>query len=75
METFPEDVSMAETRTNGDPDIINDDEFLPQKKESYAGLFTSADTPSPVKKPGTGKRGRPSGSLYSIILNNTEFDL
>lgn len=47
METFPEDVAIAERKTNGDPDIINSDEFQPQKKkkESWNDLFGD-----PIKK-------------------------
>lgn len=59
MDKFPEDVCTAERRTDGNPDIITDDEFLPKKKESYANIFgTPSDSSSPLKKT-HGKRGRP----------------
>lgn len=41
METFPEDVAIAEKMVNGDPDIINSDEFQPTKtkKETWSDIF------------------------------------
>lgn len=64
MDKFPEDVCTAERLTDGNPDIITDDEFLPKKKESYANIFGSPnDSASQVKKT-PGKRGRPSGEFF-----------
>lgn len=56
METFPKQVCTAETLTEGNPNILSDPEFSPQKKINYAAeLF---GTPS-VKKTGTpGRRSK-----------------
>uniref|UniRef100_A0A1Q3F211 Putative titin n=1 Tax=Culex tarsalis TaxID=7177 RepID=A0A1Q3F211_CULTA len=64
MVKFPADVMQAERATGGDPNIVNSTEFLPQKRESYADIFSpdkskggkgkaSASTPrgSPKKAP------------------------
>lgn len=64
MVKFPADVMQAERATGGDPNIVNSTEFLPQKRESYADIFSpdkskggkgkaSATTPrgSPKKAP------------------------
>lgn len=70
METFPKQVCMAETLTDGNPNILSDPQFSPQKKVSYtATLF---GTPA-VKKTGTpGRRSKanstPSEShIFSYI--------
>ncbi|XP_077290961.1 uncharacterized protein LOC143914567 [Arctopsyche grandis] len=69
MDKFPEDVCTAERRTDGNPDIITDDEFLPKKKESYANIFgTPSDSSSPLKKM-HGKRGRPPSSKWTKKFN------
>lgn len=39
MEKFPADVMHAERATGGDPNIVNSNDYLPQKRESYAGIF------------------------------------
>lgn len=41
METFPEDVAIAEKMVNGDPDIINSEEFQPTKakKDVWSDIF------------------------------------
>ncbi|XP_014206080.1 uncharacterized protein LOC106637707 [Copidosoma floridanum] len=39
MKKFPEDVKMAETLTNGNPNIILDNRFSPDKKPDVSGLF------------------------------------
>lgn len=41
METFPEDVKIAEKMVNGNPEIINSDEFQPSKtkKETWSDIF------------------------------------
>ncbi|XP_038122222.1 titin isoform X2 [Culex quinquefasciatus] len=41
MVKFPADVMQAERATGGDPNIVNSTEFLPQKRESYADIFSS----------------------------------
>lgn len=54
MEKFPEDVRIAEERTNGNPDIINAPEFQPEKKPDISNIFGN---PTPKVKKGVG-RGR-----------------
>ncbi|KAF5286651.1 hypothetical protein FQR65_LT12482 [Abscondita terminalis] len=39
MKKFPDDVSKAETKTNGDPNIIEDPIFAPEKKTNIAALI------------------------------------
>lgn len=46
MSTFPRDVTTAEERTNGDPTILSQPEFLPNKKINYDEIF---GTPTPKK--------------------------
>ena len=54
MNKFPADVSMAELRTGGDPDIITSDQFLPGNKKSpptpKVVLFPSSSTKKSAKK-------------------------
>uniref|UniRef100_A0A336LHP3 CSON001313 protein n=1 Tax=Culicoides sonorensis TaxID=179676 RepID=A0A336LHP3_CULSO len=54
METFPEDVAIAEKMVNGDPDIINSEEFQPtskSKKDTWNDIFVD-----PNKKQKTPKK-------------------
>lgn len=39
MEKFPDDVSTAELRTNGNPNIIRSKEFAPVEKPDIAHIF------------------------------------
>lgn len=39
MEKFPEDVRIAEEKTGGDPDIIESEEFQPERKPNIANIF------------------------------------
>lgn len=39
MEKFPEDVRIAETKTNGDPSIVDREEFQPEEKPNIASIF------------------------------------
>lgn len=56
MVKFPADVMQAERATGGDPNIVNSTEFLPQKRESYADIF------SPDKS--KGGKGKASGRFF-----------
>lgn len=47
MKLFPEDIATAEVLTGGNPNIIHDDMFLPEKRPSYAADFA----PTPKKTP------------------------
>ncbi|XP_075211578.1 uncharacterized protein LOC142318874 [Lycorma delicatula] len=39
MTMFPNDIVTAEHLTNGNPDILNDEEFAPEEKEDYSEIF------------------------------------
>lgn len=58
MVKFPADVMQAERATGGDPNIVNSTEFLPQKRESYADIF------SPDKS--KGGKGKASGRFFDL---------
>ena len=55
MEKFPEDVRIAEEKTGGDPDIIESEEFQPEKKPNIANIFGD-QTPKMKKGVGRGRR-------------------
>lgn len=57
MEKFPEDVGIAESKTGGDPKIINKPEFQPEQKPDIARIF--GDQTPKIKK---GKGGRRKAS-------------
>lgn len=63
MEKFPEDVVIAERRTDGDPNIIRSEEFQPVTRPNIASIF--GDNTTKVKK---GRGGRRKTSRP----NNTE---
>lgn len=46
MEKFPADICTAETKTNGNPNILNDPMFAPPKKINMKEIF---GTPSAKK--------------------------
>lgn len=51
MEKFPTDICTAETRTDGDPNILNDPIFAPPKKVDLSEIFgTPKKSISPKKK-------------------------
>lgn len=53
MEKFPADICTAETKTGGDPNILNDPIFAPPKKVNVSEIFGSASVKksvSPKKK-------------------------
>lgn len=55
MEKFPEDVRIAEGKTGGDPDIVENEEFQPVKKPNIANIFGD-QTPKLKKGVGRGRR-------------------
>ncbi|EEZ97549.2 titin [Tribolium castaneum] len=68
MEKFPGDVSLAEIRTDGNPNILSDPIFAPQKKSNIiAEVFGS---PAPKKTPKDG-RGRSKNSSKKPKVNIT----
>ncbi|XP_014234667.1 muscle M-line assembly protein unc-89-like [Trichogramma pretiosum] len=50
MEKFPGDVKTAETLTNGDPNILSQERFMPQKRPNVSDLFGSKPSPQPPTK-------------------------
>ncbi|XP_044262220.1 titin-like [Tribolium madens] len=63
MEKFPGDVSLAEIRTDGNPNILADPIFAPQKRSNIiAEVFGS---PAPKKTPKEGKHARGRSSKNS----------
>lgn len=64
MEKFPKDVVKAEVRLGGNPNILSDPAYLPEKKRNIvAELFGS---PSPKVKKVKDKKGR-STSKYAFV--------
>lgn len=53
MEKFPDDVRTAEEKTDGNPDIIKSEEFLPESRPNISIIF-GEQTPKP-KGRGRGK--------------------
>lgn len=66
MAKFPKDIGTAEERTNGNPNILSQPEFLPAKKINYDEIF---GTPSP-KKSAKGKASLPSTKKTPAKGNN-----
>lgn len=78
IDKFPDDVATAERRTNGDPNIILTDEFQPETKTNYSGIFGGTPTPGQiVSTPRTVRPGRsaeiqrPTGSSSQSRLAST----
>lgn len=70
MVKFPEDVTTAETKTNGDPNIINDPIFLPEQKQNYSDIFrTPNKTKKTPKKSGSKRSSSASESLAFKALS------
>lgn len=73
MEKFPEDVIIAEKRTDGNENILDDAKFAVQKKEvKISEIFGS---PKVKNSPKLGPGGRPKGStcfLITYLLRLTE---
>lgn len=59
MEKFPDDVRTAEEKTDGNPDIIQNEEFQPESRPNIANIF--GDQTPKVK-------GRGRGKIYTICL-------
>ncbi|XP_063697262.1 uncharacterized protein LOC134828185 [Culicoides brevitarsis] len=55
MATFPEDVAIAEKMVNGDPNIINSEEFQPTKikKETWSDIFIDPNRKQKIPKKDT----------------------
>lgn len=52
MDKFPRDVEEAERRTNGDPDIIEQEKFSPEKKPDISALFGEKKLPKKKQRVG-----------------------
>lgn len=65
MENFPKHVCIAETRTNGNPDILSDPDIVPQKKPTAAAeIFGPPVTKKKLKgTPGRKSKGGSPGIL------------
>ncbi|KAL1139873.1 hypothetical protein AAG570_006850 [Ranatra chinensis] len=67
MKKFPTDVSKAETLTGGDPNIIHDPKFLPEKKFDYSEIFNlKKPKGSASKRSYRSSTGRSSGSTSLV---------
>ncbi|RZC39734.1 titin-like, partial [Asbolus verrucosus] len=66
MEKFPGDVSLAEIRTDGNPNILSDPIFAPQKRSSIIAEVFGSPTPKKSHKDGARhSRGRTSSAKNS----------
>lgn len=61
MEKFPADICTAETKTNGNPNILNDPMFAPPKKINMKEIFGSPST-----KKSTPTKKKRKGSLFLL---------
>lgn len=66
MEKFPEDVAIAERRTDGDPNIIHNEEFQPVTRPNIASIFGDS---SPKVKKGKGGRRKASTSPGTELMS------
>ncbi|GLG94879.1 Uncharacterized protein GBIM_01969 [Gryllus bimaculatus] len=69
MDKFPNDVSMAEQLTGGNPDIVTDNAFAPEEKPSYRGIFGSEKKPDKKGKMGSSSPTKGSPSWRSKIAS------
>lgn len=72
MHLFVEDVKQAETKINGDPDILKNEKYHPPPKPNYSSIFGSR-TPKQKKitvSVGRG-RGRRKASVTETPPNNS----
>ena len=67
MDLFPQDVATAETLTHGNPDIIRDEEFAPEEKPSYEGLFGAEKKKKPKSIVETILKDRPTWRVKPLI--------
>ena len=75
MEKFPQDICIAETKTKGNPNILNEPMFRPIQKTNYSGLFGSPAVKKLPKALGRPSRGRLSRSKYyqHLLLYKIKF--
>lgn len=68
MQKFPKDVSNAEVLVGGNPNILSEPIFLPEKKRHYSsdeeGTTRKGKSPKIQKE----KKARPKISEYSVIF-------
>uniref|UniRef100_A0A1Y1MWZ1 PWWP domain-containing protein n=1 Tax=Photinus pyralis TaxID=7054 RepID=A0A1Y1MWZ1_PHOPY len=74
MKKFPTDVSKAEERTNGDPKIIDDPIFAPEKKSNVAALIfgTPKQKKSTKKSLGSGQKALSTKSTPSSAKSSKQ---
>lgn len=68
MENFPADVITAESKTNGDLNILNDPKLAPPKKIDYSAIFGSPKKESPSKPKKSKKIFRLNKKNFKSIL-------
>lgn len=49
LATFPRDIGTAEEKTNGNPNILSQPEYLPNKKINYEEIFGDGKSSSAVR--------------------------
>jgi len=72
VEKFPQDVCTAETKTKGNPNILNDPMFRPIQKTNHSGLLKTPTVKKSRKALGRPSRGRPRGrpNIYYFSKSN-----
>lgn len=71
MQKFPEDVRLAETKTGGDANIIDKEEFQPEKKPNIASIFGD-QTPKLKKLTGLGRGRRKAPSIEDLTYSRAK---
>ncbi|CAH0553598.1 unnamed protein product [Brassicogethes aeneus] len=71
MQKFPKDVCTAEVKTGGNPNILSEPIFLPEKKINYAAEIFGTPSPKKKLKEGDRKKGRFSISKKDSTPNIT----
>ncbi|CAH1959657.1 unnamed protein product [Acanthoscelides obtectus] len=72
MEKFPKDVSTAEVRIDGNPNILSDPEFMPKKKFNLNDLFQD-QSPKPKKSKEKNKNKSTSSSNDTSHITHRRF--
>lgn len=68
MENFPKHVCIAESKTDGNPDILSDPNIVPQKKPTPAAEIFGPPTSQKKKIKGTPGRKSKGGSPGIIFV-------
>ncbi|KAL1490288.1 hypothetical protein ABEB36_013006 [Hypothenemus hampei] len=73
MTTFPRDIVTAEERTNGNPNILSEPEFLPNKKINYDEIFGSVTPKKSVKKNQSPSLKKPKEIITNPLVTHRRF--